>query len=601
MTAFAEHEIDGTIGARLRKLAIDVPDRLALVEGASTWTFRQFLEKCETYAEPFSKLDKSAPIVLIMGEEAQTLFVLYGAILAGVPVIPIDIAMPPPNMASALTRCQLVFTASKSRNAVEAMALGLPVAVTPDDVSRIAAQRPGGTDQATCSSSAAIIYMTSGTTGVPKGVVVDHDRILYTAWARSQNKHYPEGARLGLMRSFAYSGTAYVIFTGFLNGATIVLADFREASQNAFSRLVEQQNISDLNLTPSHLRALARHLGDRGSRWQPQVVTVSGEPLFYDDLVALRRDAGWTCPVVNLYGSAEIGPIAEWVVDEEASQEHDVVPVGHALRGRRIEIHDDSGRPLPPGEAGEIVVFGEHFGQGYWHNPSATAEKFGPMAQGGPSRYRTGDVGMLDQCGLLHHMGRQDTKVKIRGHLVELRSVERVIRGLAGVRNAAVKMRETPRGDPVLVGYAERSSERAVTSHGLRKALDGLLPDYAIPRRLIVLDSFPLTAGGKVDLNALPEPGKERPDGMPPYDAPVGELEVHIGRVWSDVLEIKNVGRHDDFFDLGGDSLGAVTVALQLQQDLSLQVDLGELFLNPTIKNMAEIVATQTRAHSFTF
>jgi acyl-coenzyme A synthetase/AMP-(fatty) acid ligase len=327
----------------------------------------------------------------------------------------------------------------------------------------------------------------------------------------------------------------------------------------------------------------------RPTAWNPRLLMFSGEPLVPTDLDRLRGGLGWTARVLHVLASTDAaGYIA--TLDVEANRYGDaaVIPAGRAAEARRLLILDDTGEEMPAGEVGEIVVAADDLPVGYWRQPELTAATYRQDPADPLCRwFFTGDLGRLRSDGLLEVIGRKDDIVKIRGYRVQTSRVEAALRDLADVAEAVVVSRDDLGPTPRLVGYVRLASGALVTPLDLRNALLSQLPEFMVPWRIVILAALPLTAGGKVARRSLPPPSRDRPLGMPDWSAPNTKAEVTLAALWSDLLGIDLIGRDDDFFELGGDSLDLVAIATRFAEQGGAELGEVDLFGAPNLAAMA--------------
>jgi non-ribosomal peptide synthetase component F/acyl carrier protein len=291
------------------------------------------------------------------------------------------------------------------------------------------------------------------------------------------------------------------------------------------------------------------------------------------------------------------------------------LPIGRPIANTQIYILDAHLQPVPLGVAGEIYIGGAGVARGYLNRPGLTAERFvadpfGQTEEGtqggahphannntGPSArlYKTGDLGRWLPDGTIEFLGRNDFQVKIRGFRIELGEVESQLSKCPGVREAVVIAREDSPGDKRLVAYLLARDNAELSAADLRSQLAAVLADHQLPSAYVTLESFPLTPNGKLDRKALPAP-----DGASVvsrgYEAPQGPIETAIARIWQELLQLDQVGRHDHFFELGGHSLLAVQLVSRLRQELDVEVPLRDLFAQATLAGFAQIVTTARQA-----
>ena len=243
---------------------------------------------------------------------------------------------------------------------------------------------------------------------------------------------------------------------------------------------------------------------------------------------------------------------------------------------------------------GELLIGGDGLARGYHNRPDLTAEKFIADAfrsEPGARLYKTGDLARYRPDGAIEYLGRLDNQVKIRGFRIELGEIESVLGGVPGVREAVVLAREDVPGDKRLVAYLTLKERAAPKDSELRGLLRAKLPDYMIPSAFVTLDRFPLTPNGKVDRKALPRPGVPETDSSK-FAPPVSETEQLLAEIWCKVLGVKEVGLHDNFFDLGGHSLIATRMAWRVRSAFGVDLELRTLFEHPTLAGLAEQVNT---------
>ncbi|WP_122780236.1 non-ribosomal peptide synthetase, partial [Pseudomonas viridiflava] len=265
----------------------------------------------------------------------------------------------------------------------------------------------------------------------------------------------------------------------------------------------------------------------------------------------------------------------------------------------RVYLLDERQQLVPLGVAGELYVAGDSVARGYLNRPEMTAERFlrDPFHNNPEARmYRTGDLARWNADGTLEYLGRNDDQVKIRGVRIELGEIEAQLSQLPGIEEALIVAREDEPGQPRLVGYfTERADVTTLNVGELRTALLAVLPGYMVPSALVRLDAWPLTANGKVDRRALPVPDRDALN-TGEYQAPQGELEIALAAIWSELLQVERVGRHDRFFELGGHSLLAMRMVSQVRQRLSLELALGDLFADSALAAVARCLGSTGRS-----
>ncbi|HEX8244726.1 MAG TPA: amino acid adenylation domain-containing protein, partial [Longimicrobium sp.] len=431
-----------------------------------------------------------------------------------------------------------------------------------------------------------VIY-TSGSTGRPKGVMNQHRCVVNRlAWAQ-EAWGLAAGEPILCKTSLGFDGSLREIFWPLGVGARVVLA--RPDGQRDPDYLLDTlqaEGVRTVNLVPSLLQVLLEHPEAEKLSGVRQVLC-GGEALSGALLQRLRE----RLPQVtlhNLYGPSEAAT-ALMALCCAPEADRATVPVGRPTANARAYLLDALGSPVPVGVPGELYIGGVGVARGYLHRPALTAERFVPdpfSATPGARLYRTGDLGRWLADGRIEYLGRNDAQVKVRGFRIEPGEVEARLQEHAAVREAAVVAREDTPGDTRLVAYHVGG---AVEAEALRAHLSARVPEYMVPQAYVRLDALPLTPSGKLDRRALPAPEADAAGGVA-FEAPAGEVEATLARIWADVLGVERVGRWDHFFALGGHSLLATRVVSRVRAALGVELELRTVFEAPTLAGLAERV-----------
>ena len=403
----------------------------------------------------------------------------------------------------------------------------------------------------------ALLLYTSGSTGAPKGIVQSHRNVLHDTMHYTNRGRFTHEDRLLLISSVSFAASLRTIYTALLNGASLHPFDVNTEGFPRLAQWMREQAITIYRSVPTVFRYFASTLTGTDQFPALRLLYLGGEPVSGTDVELYRRHFGRGCVLVNRLGSTETLTYRSCFIDHDTPIPDGPVPVGYPVPGKEVLIVDADGCPVPPGEAGEIVVRSRYLSPGFWRQPERTRAVFALDPDDlDVRRYRTGDLGRLEADGCLFHLGRIDFEVKIRGHRVEMPGVETALRAVDGVRDAVVVAQRRGQHDS-LVAYIVPTTPRAPDVSTLRRVLAGQLPDYMVPATYVVLDALPLLPSGKVDRRALPEPTTERPELAVSLVAPRNEVEAALAAIWAEVLGLDAIGVHDEFLDLGGDSLSA--------------------------------------------
>jgi len=404
-----------------------------------------------------------------------------------------------------------------------------------------------------------------------------------------------------LFHSSAFDFSVWEIFGALLYGGRLVIVPHMVSrSASAFRELLIRERVTVLNQTPSAFRQLvqadrALPPGDLALRY----VIFGGEALEFQSLRPWFERYGDKHPqCVNMYGITETTvhvtyrPIS--IADLDAPSGSNI---GIPIPDLQVYVVDPQGRSVATGEPGEMLVGGLGVARGYLNRPELTQERFVPNPfdpAKSPRLYRSGDLARFRENGDLEYLGRIDQQVKIRGFRIELSEIESVLARHPVVRDCAVVARVDPGSDPRLVAYLVTGPDAPPSVENLRTHLAQKLPDYMIPAAFVFLAALPLTVNGKLDREALPAPGSERPNLASEYVAPQSDLEKMLAGLWKAALRQNAIGVDDNFFDLGADSLILTAVHRQLERELKRELRTTDLFQFPTIRSLAEHLG-QTR------
>ncbi len=446
--------------------------------------------------------------------------------------------------------------------------------------------------------SLAYVIYTSGSTGRPKGVMIEHGQL--AASTRVRNACYGDTAQLRflLLSPLAFDSSVAGLFGTLCAGGALCLpARDAALSPPALARAIAEHRITRLLCVPSLARLLLPELRDDAHASLAELI-VAGEacpPALAAETAALRGDGAAPIALYNEYGPTEA---TVWASVHRCDEETGAtVPIGRPIGGARIYLLDPHGEPVPVGVPGELFVGGRGVARGYLNRPELSAERFvrDPfVAAAGARMYRTGDLARWRADGALEYLGRNDAQVKIRGFRIEPGEIEAALLRCDGVAEAAVIAREDAPGDKRLVAYAVARPGVALDAAGLREQLALGLAEHMLPSAYVQLPALPLSPNGKLDRRALPAPdaGALAVRG---YEPPLGETEQAIAEVWQQSLGVERVGRHDNFFALGGHSLKAIGMVERLRQR-GLNLDAGAVFAAPTPQALASRLAANANA-----
>ncbi|WP_415843370.1 amino acid adenylation domain-containing protein, partial [Xenorhabdus thuongxuanensis] len=435
----------------------------------------------------------------------------------------------------------------------------------------------------------AYVLYTSGSTGLPKGVMNEHRGVVNRLlWAQNTYQLTPQD-RVLQKTPFSFDVSVWEFFLPLMFGAQLVMArPGGHKEPHYLLEEIENRHITTIHFVPSMLQIFLHYI-PAGRCLSLRQILCSGEALPY----ALQQHCLSHLPhseLHNLYGPTEAAiDVTAWkcVPDRYTGQ----VPIGHPIANIQIYILDARGEIVPIGVAGEIYIGGVGVARGYLNRRELTAERFltDPFSSDSDARmYKTGDLGRWLPDGNIEYLGRNDFQVKLRGFRIELGEIEARLTQCDGVREAVVLAREDEPGQKRLVAYLRPLEGTELVPANLRQQLTQHLADYMLPSAFVTLETFPLTPNGKLDRQALPVPDLSAVVARG-YEAPVGETEIALVQIWQKLLGLKQVSRHDHFFELGGHSLTIVSLIEELR-NLGWQLDIRSVFASPILTDMAQAI-----------
>ncbi|MDF3932683.1 non-ribosomal peptide synthetase [Pseudomonas citronellolis] len=439
----------------------------------------------------------------------------------------------------------------------------------------------------------AYIIYTSGSTGRPKGVSVAHAPLAMHCAAIGELYGMDQDSRELHFMSFAFDGAHERWLTTLVHGGSLVIrGDELWTPEQTYAALHEHA-VNVAAFPPAYLLQLAEHARREGNPPPMRIYCFGGDAV-PNASYELARQALGAQYLINGYGPTEtvVTPLL-WKAARDSQCGAAYAPIGKAVGQRRLYILDEELRPVPLGVAGELYIGGEGLARGYHQRPELTAERFvaDPFAGDGQRMYRSGDLVRGRADGVIDYVGRIDHQVKIRGFRIELGEIEARLQEHPQVAEALVVARDGLSGKQ-LVGYVVSYLDSAASNDELRTWLRARLPDYMVPAQIIALQRMPLTPAGKLDRKALPEPQWQADACVAPRDA----AERALAAIWAEVLQVERVGIHDNFFDLGGDSILSLQVVSRARQagDIGREIRLRDLLQYQTIAAVLEQRAADT-------
>ncbi len=592
---FEPRGVTTTLTAPIEETVRAHPDRTALVAGDEKLTYRELWRAAQAVAARLhaSGIGRGHRVGVLTGKTVHAVPAIIGTLLVGAAYVPLDPRSPAARLAEILddAECGAVLAAPDMHTALPAgraaSVIDIQEAVGGPDADLRAAPWSGPLPD-----DLAYVVYTSGSTGRPKGVEVRHRAIAsYVHW-KLRNHGLDLDTRLLQLPSLAFDSSVADLFPVLASGGRLVLADAHRLLPRQLAELAQQHRITHLTTVPSLYRVLLGELP--GAAASLRAVTVAGEATTAD-LVRRHHELLPGVRLINEYGPTE-SSVGATAFDHGADAGPGL-PIGWPISNTVATVTGADGRVLPVGFVGELKLAGHGLADGYRNRPELTAAAFVADAEApGGRSYRTGDLVWWRPDGMLEFTGRADDQVKIRGHRVEPGEVESVLGLLPGVRQTAVAVVSGPDGAPALAAWLEVAD---TTVEEIRARATGALPPAMVPTSITLIDELPRMVSGKIDRGALvrlaetatassplPAPSSEASDGDEP--------EATVRAIFEEVLASGPIGPDGDFFEEGGHSLLAISVLDAIEKRLGVSVDLGDFFLTPTVREVAELVRKAT-------
>ena len=575
-----EYPRKSTVVDLFEESARQFPERTALLHNGSYMTYKDLHERSNQLANFLrNKGVKAGTVVGLMMERSVDLIIgLLGILKAGAAYLPIRLGTPEQRHRHILEESNALLLITDANHINEFSHFITTVGVGDDEINTCPVTAV--TRQALPRNIAYILY-TSGSTGMPKGVMITHNALAnYINWAC---REYVNGDKLAfpLFTSIGFDLTVTSLFCPIVTGNTMVIY---EEENNAWliKQIIEDDKVGVIKLTPSHLKIIRESQGLlRSPNNNLKRFIVGGEELTTELAKDIYDLFNGNVEIINEYGPTE-ATVGCMIHRFDPKETIPTVPIGVPAANVKIYLLDRHLQLTARGAIGEIYISGAGIAQGYLNNDALTGEKFlyDPFAPG-MRMYKTGDLARWLPGGLLEFVGRVDEQVKIRGFRVEPGEIANSLRMHEQVQDAAVIVWEKEESKYLTAYYV---SGTEIDEGELRNFLARMLPDYMVPSFYVQIERMPLTANGKLDKKSLPEPQGWRP--TPDLAAAATEQETLLVNIWSKVMGVVNVGVNDNFLSVGGDSIKSLQIVSRLYA-AGYEVSVKEIFIHRTIRELA--------------
>ncbi|MEQ8997813.1 MAG: amino acid adenylation domain-containing protein [Coleofasciculus sp. B1-GNL1-01] len=597
----SEYPLEKCIHQLFEKQVERTPDAVAVVFEEQQLTYRELNVRANQLAHHLQKLGvKPEVLVGICVERSLEMVVgLLGILKAGGAYLPVDPAYPQERQRFLLSDSQVSVLLTQEALVARLPDLKSSVVCLDADWTLIAQESRKNPVSHTRPENLAYAIYTSGSTGKPKGVMIQHQSLVNYTQAAMAEYAISSSDRILQFASISFDAAAEEIFPCLARGAMLVLrTDEMLSSIPAFLRCCDDWQLTVLDLPTAFWHQMVAELPALNLTLPDcvRLVIIGGEKALPKRLTTWQQQVDRRVRLVNTYGLTE-ATIVTTAVDLSDLTDVDIsgqeLPIGKAISHAKTYILDPYLQPVPVGVPGELYIGGVGVARGYLNRPELTALAFIPdpfSETPGARLYKTGDRVRYRTDGTIEFLGRLDRLVKVRGFRIELREIESFLNTHSQIQQAVVIAREDLPGNKRLVAYIVTRDE-SLTTKQLREFLFLKLPEYMVPNAFVTLDTLPLTPNGKVDRKALPAPDLTRSEEEETFVAPRTTVEKVLAEIWAKVLRLEKIGVHDNFFDLGGDSILSIQIVARANQT-GLNLTIKQMFEHQTIAELAAVAAT---------
>jgi len=587
----AQFPIASCVHLAISQQAALTPHRTAILFDDHEMTYAQLDDRSSRLAKYLTDtgVRQGTVVGLCVERSFELMIAVLGLFKCGATLLPLDLTYPKEWIDYVISdaACEFIIAHKQQR------------ALLPRNVSRVVDLadgswvQSGATTTVNCDPNATIyVVYTSGSTGRPKGVMVSHRPLINIVCAHRELMPQPQEPRTLQFASINFDVSFHEsVFTWLAGGTLILIRSDDRKDPDRLLNTINLHRVDTLFMPPSMLRLMAEQVESNNAPACLRNIVVSGERLEITPAIREMRKRVPALEIHNHYGSNESHVVTTFKLSSTESDWPTFPSAGKPIANALVYVLDENGALLAPGLPGEAYLGGAGIAQGYIGRPDLTAERFvdNPFDRGGPKLYRSGDIVRWREGGCLEFVGRADFQVKIRGFRVELGEIEEVLLKHERVSHAVVTALADPSKDQTLIAYVVLRNRSPLDVHELKAYLRARLPEYMVPAACMRLDSIPLNHNGKIDRSRLPEPNASA-FAWAEYEAPQSSAERTIAALWSEILGVSSVGRHDDFFNLGGNSLKAQRMLARLRHLLDVDVSFGTLLSHRTPSRLIPVL-----------
>ncbi len=579
------------------------PDAIAVIAGEVQLSYRELNRRANQVAHYLRQqgIAPDTPVAIFMDRSLLLVIGILGILKAGGAYVPLDAGYPKARLQFMLEDTQAPVLLTQQRLLAALPETRTTIVCLDTDWAAIAMHSESNPSPVTTGEHLAYLIYTSGSTGQPKGTAIPQRAVTRLVFDTNYVQLTATDC-IAQVSNVSFDAATFELWGALLHGAKLVLIHKNIAlSPHEFIAQLRQHKVTTMFLTTALFNLLSREVPDAFRTLK--TLMFGGEACDPNCVREVLRNGAPT-RLLHVYGPTESTTFASWHLIETVPSDATTIPIGRPLSNTTLYVLDRHLNPVPVGIPGELYVGGDGLARGYWQREELTAERFiavqlavgsWQLAAGTDHRqlttdnfrlYKTGDLVRLLPDGSLEFIGRKDQQIKLRGFRIELGEIEAALLQHPAVQECALLVTENQSQDKRLIAYFVASTAAPLPEE-LREFLQQRLPDFMLPSAFCRLDELPLNPNGKVDRHQLPRLETLQSEAVPDSARPTDELKLRLAWIWEQVLGVKAIGAHDNFFHLGGHSLIAVRLFTEIEKAFGLRLPLATLFQAPTIAQLA--------------
>ena len=564
------------------------PESIALTFNGESLTYQELNTRSNQLAAYLRSrnVDADVPIGIFMERSIAMVVGLLGILKAGGAYVPLDPAYPQERLAFMLSDTQVKLLLTQAELISKLPTHSASVICVDTDWETISQHNSTNPLQSSNPDNLAYVMYTSGSTGQPKGVSINHCGVVRLV-KETNYVSLTESDVFLQLSPISFDAATFEIWGCLLNGGKLVIFPPHTPSLDELAQIIQQDKVTMLWLTAGLFHLM---VDEKIDAFTPLRQLLAGGDVLSVPHVQRFLEKVPNCQLINGYGPTENTTFTCCHQITAPLKPGMSIPIGKSIANTQVYILDPQFQQVPIGIPGELHIGGDGLAREYFNRPELTATRFIANPFDPNSRlYKSGDLARYLPDGSIEYLGRLDNQVKVSGFRIELGEVETALLQYPAIKEAVAIVREDIPGKKVLAGYFTATGDNSTIVTELRKSLKQQLPEFMVPTILMALDTLPLTPNGKVDRQALPQPDLVARE---TYVAPRTPIEQQIADLWAQLLKLDRVGIHDNFFELGGYSLVGIQAIARLRQSLQVEILMSNLFELPTVAELADRVET---------